>query len=116
MIDGVTEEEILGDLTTARDQDFYLPVTREDYGREVVAYRELRYSRDVFERLNRTPGVDQVYTNDGFTLYYVDSETPATTEDVERGCIERPCAARPDGAEPDVTTPLAEPMVRTSPS
>jgi hypothetical protein len=81
MIDGVTEEEVLGGLTTARDQDFYLPVTREDYEREVVAYREIRYSRDVFERLNRTPGVDQVYTNDGFTLYYVDSETPAATED-----------------------------------
>ena len=49
----------------------YLPVSRVDVDREVVAYRELRYSEESFELIGTQRGVHQIQDNGEFNLYYV---------------------------------------------
>ena len=70
----ITEEELLANPAIVRDEDFYLPVSKSDHDREVVAYRELRYSEASIVGLERMEGVHLVQTNGEFTVYYVNGE------------------------------------------
>lgn len=49
----------------------YLPVSQTDVDREVIAYRELRYSKESFELIGTQNGVHHVQDNGEFDLYYV---------------------------------------------
>jgi len=60
------------DLAERYDEPRYLVVTDADVEREVIAFREYRYSERGFRTLGTQPGVDRVLTNGDFELYYVD--------------------------------------------
>ncbi|KAB1191265.1 MULTISPECIES: hypothetical protein [Haloferax] len=60
----------------------YLAVTEHDREREIRAYKELRYSQAEFDSLDARPGVNQVVSNGGFTLYFVE-ERALNFEDVD---------------------------------
>jgi hypothetical protein len=49
----------------------YLVETDRDRGREVDAYRELRYTEESFRSLDRQRGVNRVVTNGALRLYHV---------------------------------------------
>jgi len=68
----VPESVLLHNLSSYYERPHYLPVTDETIGREVVAYRELRYSRASFEAIEGYSGVHRVQSNGGFVLYYVE--------------------------------------------
>jgi len=70
------EEELRTLLSGERDGARYLPVSQIDVDREVIAYREVRYSQESFRRVGTQPGVHHVQDNGGFDLYYV---TPRDT-------------------------------------
>jgi hypothetical protein len=63
-----------GNYTDYYDEDRYVAVTRANYEHEVRLYGEFRYAERGFERLDATPDVGRVRSNDGFGLYYVDAE------------------------------------------
>ncbi|WP_382181844.1 hypothetical protein [Halosolutus amylolyticus] len=67
----VTGEEIDEGIASQYSADRYLTVTQNDRDREVVAYQELRYSRDQLNSISGQPGVDKVQSNGEFELYYV---------------------------------------------
>lgn len=71
----ITEEELRANPALVRDTDFYLPISKSDRDREVIAYRELRYSETSISGLEGMEGVHRVQTNGEFTLYYVSGET-----------------------------------------
>lgn len=63
----------------------YLPVSKVDVDREVIAYRELRYSEESFELIGKQTGVHHIQDNGEFDLYYVTpqgSETEPEENDV----------------------------------
>ncbi|WP_147374889.1 hypothetical protein [Haloferax sp. Atlit-10N] len=53
--------------------DGYLAVTQYDREREVLAYKELRYTQSGFESLDNRVGINRVSSNGGFTLYFVEA-------------------------------------------
>lgn len=61
-----------GDLAGVYDEPRYLVVTDADVQREVVAFREYRYSERGFRTIEAQSGVDRVITNGDFELYHVD--------------------------------------------
>lgn len=69
---GITAEEMIGvpaDAAPARP--YYLFVSRMDYEREVIAYRELRYSREAFTAVRTHAGVNRVMVNGAVSMYHV---------------------------------------------
>lgn len=67
---GIDGDE-LAEPTTARASAYYLPISLVDVEREVIAYKELRYSAATFENLDSRHGVDRVMDNGEFSLYHV---------------------------------------------
>jgi len=65
------ESELQSLLSGASDEVMYLPVSQIDVDREVIAYREVRYSEESLRRIGAQPGVHHVQSNGGFDLYYV---------------------------------------------
>lgn len=57
---------------TITRRDHYLPVMDYDYQREIVAYKELRYSRQGLAAVASQPAVHRIQDNDAVTVYYVD--------------------------------------------
>ncbi|SMO54034.1 hypothetical protein [Halorubrum cibi] len=53
-------------------RDHYFVVAEADRQREVLAYRELRYSADAFEAVEAQPDVGKVRDNGELTVYFVD--------------------------------------------
>jgi hypothetical protein len=71
-----------GNMTRYYDDPHYLVVTQRDYEREVLVYEGFKFSRQGFERLDRTPGVSKLVSNGDFRMYYVDpAEGAAATAD-----------------------------------
>ena len=68
---GISGEEIEEGIPQQYEQDRYLTVTQSDREREVVSYKELRYTEDQLESIPAQPGVNRVQSNGGFELYYV---------------------------------------------
>lgn len=60
----------------AYEEDRYLAITRSTRERELGVYRGFRYPASGFDALERTPGVNRVRSNDGFTLYYLEAARP----------------------------------------
>jgi len=77
-----SEEELRALLSGGNDEARYLPVSRQDVDREVIAYRELRYSQESFRLIGSQVGVHHVQDNGGFDLYYV---TPRGTGNISAG-------------------------------
>lgn len=71
------EEDLRTLLSGGTTEAQYLPVSKADVDREVIAYRELRYSAESFESIGGYPGVHHVQDNGEFDLYYV---TPGDSE------------------------------------
>ncbi|GAA0525064.1 hypothetical protein SAMN04488066_102279 [Halorubrum aquaticum] len=67
-------------LGGAADEPRYLAVTKTDIDREVIAYREIRYSAATLESVGGQAGVHHVHDNGEFDLYYV---TPRNGETVD---------------------------------
>ncbi|OYR46156.1 hypothetical protein DJ81_03615 [Halorubrum sp. Hd13] len=65
------DAELQALLSGRRDAARYLPVSEIDVEREVIAYREVRYSRESLRQIGTRPGVHHVQDNGGFDLYYV---------------------------------------------
>lgn len=61
------------------ESDQYLPVSRRDAEREVIAYGEIRYSEGSLDATGAQPRVHHIQTNGGFDLYYVPSNVTQTT-------------------------------------
>lgn len=72
------EEGLRALLTGGIAEAQYLPVSKADVDREVIAYRELRYSAGSFESIGGYSGVHHVHDNGEFDLYYV---PPGDSED-----------------------------------
>lgn len=51
--------------------DWHMILTQNTYDREITAYREHRFSRADFERIDRQVGVNRVFSNGGTEVYYV---------------------------------------------
>lgn len=64
-------DEIANGTAQQFAEDRYLIVTRADREREVVAYRELRYSQSQLNSLSSQVGVNRVQSNGEFELFYV---------------------------------------------
>ena len=77
-----SEEELRALLSGEKDEARYLPVSQGDVDREVIAYREVRYSQESFRLIGSQVGVHHVQDNGGFDLYYV---TPRNTGDESAG-------------------------------
>ena len=60
----------------------YLPVSEIDRDREVIAYRELRYSTESFESIGTRSGVHHIQDNGGFDLYYVTPRNSETGQEI----------------------------------
>lgn len=62
-------------LVSAGDsgEDLYVPISQREYERETHAYRNLRFDRESFETLHRSPQSNHVYSNGDLDLYYVRS-------------------------------------------
>lgn len=66
-----TPDEALTDLPSYYDGPRYLMVSKTDHDREVVAYRELRYSAANLTAVQNQPNVNRVMSNGAADLYYV---------------------------------------------
>lgn len=55
------------------DRDTYIVVTEADRQREVVAFREIRYSEETFQKISSQRGVSKIAANGQFDAFYVDS-------------------------------------------
>ncbi|KAB1189948.1 hypothetical protein GJR96_17385 [Haloferax sp. MBLA0076] len=66
-----TPEEALSDLPAYYDGPRYLMVSQTDYDREVIAYRELRYSEKSLSAVENQPKVNRVISNGAADLYYI---------------------------------------------
>jgi len=62
----------VSDLDGYFDEDHYLVVTSRDVGREVVAYRGLRYSASELDSVRRQTDVHRVQSNGALRLYLYD--------------------------------------------
>ncbi|MDS0475114.1 hypothetical protein [Natrinema sp. 1APR25-10V2] len=69
--DAIYGEAIADGIPQQYAEDRYLVMTRADREREVVAYRELRYSRSQLDSISSQTGVSRVHSNGEYTLYYV---------------------------------------------
>jgi len=70
------DEELRALLSGEKDEARYLPISREDVDREVIAYHEVRFSQESLRLVGTQTGVHHVQDNGGFDLYYV---TPRDT-------------------------------------
>ncbi|QIB77541.1 hypothetical protein G3A49_05045 [Haloferax volcanii] len=66
-----TPDEALTDLPSYYDGPRYLMVSKTDHDREVVAYRELRYTEANLTAVQNQPNVNRVMSNGAADLYYV---------------------------------------------
>ncbi|ELZ97514.1 hypothetical protein [Haloferax sulfurifontis] len=66
-----TPDEALIDLPSYYDGPRYLMVSKTDHDREVIAYRELRYSEANLTAVRDQPNVNRVMSNGAADLYYV---------------------------------------------
>ncbi|ELZ98012.1 hypothetical protein C440_02153 [Haloferax mucosum ATCC BAA-1512] len=66
-----TPDETLSDLPSYYDGPRYLMVSETDHEREVVAYRELRYSERNLTAVRDQPNVNRIMSNGASDLYYV---------------------------------------------
>jgi hypothetical protein len=70
---GIPEQTFAeGNYSETYPDSQYLIITGSDYEREVMLYRGLRYQKDGFDRLSRTPAVNNVMTTGAVNLYTVD--------------------------------------------
>ncbi|WP_152436460.1 MFS transporter [Halosimplex carlsbadense] len=67
----VNETAMRTSLSTYHGTGWYLAVSEADRKREVLAYDQLRYSRESFALVRTQRGVSSVVDNGGFELYYV---------------------------------------------
>ncbi|VTT88122.1 hypothetical protein DM2_1456 [Halorubrum sp. DM2] len=65
-------------------RDHYFAVAEADRQREVIAYRELRYSTESFEAVAAQPGVGKVRANGELTVYFVDVPANASANSLDR--------------------------------
>lgn len=70
-LDGTVNSSQLHRLTERRDDDWYLMLSRNTYEREIIAYREYRFSRSDLAAVDRQVGVNRVHANGDTELYYV---------------------------------------------
>jgi len=68
------EDESLSDLDSQFEGSGYLIVIHADPEREIIAYRELRFSAEGFDSLDSQRGVDRVLSNRDVTLYHLEAE------------------------------------------
>lgn len=74
-VGGIPAENITRDLDGfAGGSDYYLPVTELAREREVDAFRGLRYNESTIDSIGTRSGTHRVYSNGGYTLYYVDGD------------------------------------------
>ncbi|MFC6873701.1 hypothetical protein [Halobellus marinus] len=71
------DEELRVLLLGGNEEAKYLPVSEADVDREVIAYREVRYSTELLGSIGSRSGVHHVQDNGEFDLYYV---TPRNSE------------------------------------
>ncbi|WP_336343287.1 hypothetical protein [Halalkalicoccus ordinarius] len=69
------------ELHTAYDGNRYLLVADSDYAREISLHKELRWTEDDFEYLNRSPHIDRVRDSGGAELYIVRAENPDPSDE-----------------------------------
>lgn len=67
----IEAEEIDDGIARQYDGDRYLSVDQQDRDREVIAYRELRYSEAHFDAISAQAEVDRVQSNGEFEVYFV---------------------------------------------
>ena len=67
----VIPEHRIYDLPVWFEEDAHVVLTRNDYEREVHAYREFRYSQNGLDSLDRQPNVNRVVSNGEVRLYHV---------------------------------------------
>lgn len=72
LVDPVNDSVPASRLPAYYEEDTYIWISDRVRQQEVIAYDELRYSREYFRQLPRTDGVHHVQTNGGFDVYYVD--------------------------------------------
>lgn len=58
-----------GDIRASYDGQWYLPVSRVDYERDVVLYRGFRYSEGGFRSVDSSPGIHRVQSNGNLRVY-----------------------------------------------
>ncbi|MFW6152737.1 MAG: hypothetical protein ACOC42_00090 [Halobacteriota archaeon] len=69
-LDGLYGEG-LADPETAQSSPYYLPVAQVDVEREVIAYRELRFSEGDFQALDDNRRIDRVMASGDYRVYLV---------------------------------------------
>jgi hypothetical protein len=70
----VVPDRGLTDLRDSLNGTGYLTITDFDRGREVEAYRGLRYTDEGFDSLDAQVGVNKVESNGDFVMYHVAGE------------------------------------------
>ncbi|SFB93011.1 hypothetical protein SAMN05444422_10399 [Halobiforma haloterrestris] len=76
--EGPPEGGLGSNLAEGYDEDRYLVLTKSDYERETVAYRELRHTESELDSVDSQPGVDRLRSNGEFHLYWIDGgDSPA---------------------------------------
>ncbi|MFC7205364.1 hypothetical protein ACFQJC_17780 [Haloferax namakaokahaiae] len=110
--DNYVPDNGLTDLNSSFEGQGYLAITDYDRERELVAYKELRYSQEGFDALDATPGVNRVISNGDFTLFFVeDFEERAESTETQQtfGSDEQSAVSELDlaggGAAADATRP-----------
>ncbi|WP_410767600.1 hypothetical protein [Haloferax sp. DFSO60] len=88
--DSYVQTNGLADLNSSFEGAGYLAITDYDRERELVAYKELRYSQAGFDSLDVTPGVNRVISNGDFTLFFVEdfeerAESVGTQQSIDTG-------------------------------
>lgn len=81
MYPAVSGEEIEEGISRQYESDRYLTVTQSDREREVVSYKELRYTEGQLESISSQPGVNRVQSNGEFELYYVHGTANGSSDD-----------------------------------
>ncbi|WP_226007304.1 hypothetical protein [Natrinema salinisoli] len=69
--EGISGPEIEEGISRQYEDDRYLVVKQRDLDRELIAFKELRYTEAQLNSIESQPGVNRVQTNGGFELYHV---------------------------------------------
>jgi len=77
----ISGEEIEEGIPQQYEDDRYLTVTQADREREVISYKELRYSEAHFDSIQSQPAVNRVQSNGEFKLYYVHGTADGDSSD-----------------------------------
>ena len=65
----ITATEIENELENGSEQHRYLSVGKQDYDREVIAYKELRYSAQLLDSIDDLTSLNKVQSNGEIDLY-----------------------------------------------